>query len=155
MSRVSAGLLMYRKREGRIEVLLAHPGGPFFRNKDVGVWSIPKGEPDDDEDLLTAAQREFAEETGIQPAGPFIALNTVKQAGGKLVHAWAFPGDCNPDDLVSNTFTVQWPPKSGRFVEFPEMDRADFFDLEAAQHKINPAQVKLLEQLAGMADHLP
>ena len=109
-SRVSAGLLMYRHSEGSLQVLLAHPGGPFFQNKDEGAWSIPKGETEPNEDYLAAAQREFMEETGLSPAGPFIPLTPVTQKGGKIVHAWAFEGDCDPSATVSNTFTMEWPP---------------------------------------------
>src|SRR3954465_13788919 len=115
MPRLSAGLLMYRLREGRLEVFLAHPGGPYFRNKDEGHWTIPKGEPDPDEDLLDAAKREFQEETGIVPKEPFISLTPVKQKGGKLVHAWAFEGDYEEGKaIISKTFTMEWPPGSGR-----------------------------------------
>ena len=114
MPRLSAGLLMYRTRDDGIQVLLAHPGGPFFQNKDDGAWSVPKGEPDADEDLLVTAQREFAEETGIKPTGPFVPLKPIKQKGGKVVHVWAFEGDCDTAAIKSNTFTMEWPPKSGR-----------------------------------------
>ena len=131
MPRVSAGLLMYRIQDGKLQVLLAHPGGPLFKNKDDGAWTIPKGEIESDEDLLEAAKREFEEETGVTPTGPFIALTPIKQKGGKIVHAWAFKGDCDPDAIVSNKFTMEWPPKSGRQMEFPEIDHADFFDVAA------------------------
>jgi predicted NUDIX family NTP pyrophosphohydrolase len=147
MPRLSAGLLMYRIREGVLEVLLAHPGGPLFCKKDEGAWSIPKGEPDGDEDLLLAAQREFEEETGVKPAGPFTPLKPIRQKGGKLVHAWAFAGDCDPATIQSNTFTMEWPPKSGRKAEFPEVDRAEFFDLATARRKIKEAQWPLVEEL--------
>jgi predicted NUDIX family NTP pyrophosphohydrolase len=147
MPRVSAGLLMYRIAGGNLQVLLAHPGGPFFRNKDDGAWSIPKGEVEPGEDLLEGAKREFAEETGFAPTGPFIALKLVKQKGGKTIHAWAFEGDCNPSTIVSNTFTLEWPPRSGRRMEFPEIDRAAFFDLAAARKKINPGQAALIDEL--------
>jgi predicted NUDIX family NTP pyrophosphohydrolase len=147
MARVSAGLLMYRIRGGGAEVLLVHPGGPFFRNKEEGVWSIPKGEIEAGEDLLEAARREFEEETGVEPSGPFTALSSVKQKGGKVVHAWAFEGDCDPAVIVSNTFTMEWPPKSGRQAEFPETDKAQFFELAEAKRKINAAQAALIEQL--------
>jgi len=147
MPRISAGLLMYRIKDGAIEVLLAHPGGPFFRNKDDGAWSIPKGEPDSDEDLLRTAQREFEEETGLKPTGPFLPLNPIKQKGGKIVHAWAFEGDCDPMAIKSNTFVMEWPPKSGRQMEFPEIDRAEFFDLGPARKKIEAGQEGLLEEL--------
>ena len=135
-SRISAGLLMYRQTDGNLQVLLAHPGGLFFQNKDEGAWSIPKGEIEPDEDLLEAAKREFTEEIGVTPAGPFIPLAQVKQKGGNVVHAWAFNGDCDPTAIVSNTFTMEWPPKSGQQKEFPEIDRAEFFDLDTARRKI-------------------
>jgi predicted NUDIX family NTP pyrophosphohydrolase len=121
---------MYRTVGGDTQVLLAHPGGPFFKNKDEGAWSIPKGEIEPDEDYLEAAKREFAGETGITPTGSFIELTPVKQKGGKIVHAWAFDGDCDPTKIVSNTFTMEWPPKSGRQTDFSEIDRAEFFDLD-------------------------
>jgi len=138
---------MYRIRDGRIEVLLAHPGGPYYVKKDAGVWTIPKGEPDTDEDLLLTAKREFEEETGVKPIGKFVPLRPVKQKGGKVVHAWAFEGDCDTADIKSNTFTVEWPPKSGRQQEFPEMDRAEWFDLATARTKIKSGQEGLIEEL--------
>ena len=147
MPRISAGLLMYRIHDGELQMLLAHPGGPFFKNKDYGAWTIPKGEIESGEDLLEAAKREFEEETGVTPIGPFIALAAIKQKGGKIVHAWAFKGDCDPAAIVSNTFTMEWPPKSGQQVEFPEIDRADFFDLATAKRKIKAGQEALIEQL--------
>jgi predicted NUDIX family NTP pyrophosphohydrolase len=147
MPQISAGLLMYRTRDGKLQVLLAHPGGPFFKNKDDGAWSIPKGEVEAGEDMLKTAKREFAEETGIVPTGPFIALTPVKQKGGKVVHAWAFEGDCDPEQITSNTFTMEWPPRSGRTMAFPEIDRAEFFDLMEARRKINDAQKALIEEL--------
>ena len=150
MPRLSAGLLMYRIKDGAVRVLSAHPGGPFFRKKDEGAWSIPKGEPDAGEDLLTAAQREFEEETGVQPQGPFIPLRPIQQKGGKVVHAWAFEGDCDPAAIKSNTFTIEWPPKSGRQAEFPEIDRADFFGLATARKKIKAGQESLIDELAAM-----
>ena len=150
MPRTSAGLLMYRIQGGALEVLLAHPGGPFFRNKDEGAWSIPKGEPDADEDLLLTAQREFEEETGLKPSGPFIPLRPIKQKGGKVVHAWAFEGDCDPATVKSNTFTMEWPPKSGRQMEFPEIDRAEFLDLATAKKKIKAGQEGFIEELEAI-----
>jgi predicted NUDIX family NTP pyrophosphohydrolase len=150
MPRISAGLLMYRSRDGAIQVLLAHPGGPFFRKKDDGAWSIPKGEPDADEDLLLTARREFEEETGVKPAGPFLPLKPIKQKGGKIVHAWAFEGDCDPAAITSNIFTMEWPPHSGRETEFPEIDRAEFFDLATARKKIKAGQEGLIEELEGI-----
>lgn len=149
-SRVSAGLLMYRLADGKLQVLLAHPGSPFSRNKDDGAWSVPKGEIEPGEELFTAAQREFVEETGLTPAGPFIALTPVKQKGGKIVHAWAFAGTCDPRAVVSNTFTMEWPPRTGRQLEFPEIDRADFFDVAVARRKINAAQVALIDELESI-----
>ena len=145
--KLSAGLLMYRRRNGVVEILLAHPGGPFFRNKDAGSWTIPKGEPADGEDLLAAAIREFAEETGLNPPGPFTALEPVRQKAGKVVHAWAFEGDCDPEAIVCNEASIEWPPRSGRRISFPEIDQAKFFALDAARKRINAAQVGLLEQL--------
>jgi predicted NUDIX family NTP pyrophosphohydrolase len=150
MSRLSAGLLMYRMKDGTIQVLLAHPGGPFFSNEDEGAWSIPKGEPDADEDLLVTAQREFEEETGVKPTGPFLPLRSIQQKGGKIVHAWAFEGDCDPASLKSNTFAMEWPPKSGRHVEFPEIDRAEFFDLATARKKIKAGQEALIDELEAI-----
>ncbi len=147
---ISAGLLMYRILDGKLQVLLAHPGGPFFKNKDDVAWSIPKGEVEAGEDLLETAKREFKEETGVTQTGPFIALTPVKQKGGKVVHAWAFNGDCDPTAIVSNNFKMEWPPRSGRQVEFPEIDRAGFFDVVAARRKINPGQVPLIEELEGV-----
>jgi predicted NUDIX family NTP pyrophosphohydrolase len=147
MPRISAGLLMYRIHDGNLQVLLAHPGGPFFKNKDEGAWSIPKGEVETGEDLLETAMREFKEETGFTPTGPYTVLTPVKQKGGKIVHAWAFEGDCDPGSIVSNTFTMEWPPRSGLQMEFPEIDRAAFFDLAAARRKIKSGQERLIDEL--------
>lgn len=130
-----------------MQVLLAHPGGPYFKNKDAGVWSIPKGKVEPGEDLLDTARREFQEETGMRPAGPFLPLTPARQKGGKLVHAWAFQGDCDPSSIVSNQFTIEWPPGSGRVRAFPEIDRVGFFNLDDARLKINPGQVAFLDQL--------
>jgi predicted NUDIX family NTP pyrophosphohydrolase len=150
MPKLSAGLLMYRGRGDGLQVLLVHPGGPFFAKKDDGAWSIPKGEADDGEDLLATACREFEEETGLEPIGPFRELSPVKLKSGKVVHAWAFEGDCDPGAIRSNTFTMEWPPRSGRKQEFPEIDRAAFFSLEEAAKRINPAQRALLDELGRM-----
>lgn len=147
MPRLSAGLLMYRIKEDRLEVLLAHPGGPLFVQKDDGVWTIPKGEPGGGEDLLVTAQREFEEETGLKPAGPFFPLAPIKQKGGKVVHAWAFQSDCDPKTLKSNTFAIEWPPHSGRQQVFPEIDRAQWCDLATARKKIKAGQEALIEEL--------
>jgi predicted NUDIX family NTP pyrophosphohydrolase len=138
---------MYRIYDGKLQMLLAHPGGPFFKNKDDGAWSIPKGEIEPGEDLLEAAKREFEEETGVAPTGPFTALRPVKQKGGKIVHAWAFEGNCDPTAIVSNSFAMEWPPKSGRQLEFPEIDRANFFDVAAARRKIKAGQEALIDEL--------
>jgi predicted NUDIX family NTP pyrophosphohydrolase len=144
MLKVSGGLLLYRIRNERLEVLLVHPGGPFWAKKDLGSWTIPKGEIVPGEDPLAAASREFEEELGFAPQGNLFLLGMVSQKGGKSVHAWAFEGNCNPAALKSNTFMIEWPPRSGRMQEFPEVDRAEFFGMEEAKKKINPAQVKLL-----------
>ena len=149
MTKTSAGLLMYRRRDGRLEVLLVHPGGPFWSHRDAGAWSIPKGELDGDEDPLEAARREFEEETGLRPEGPFLELPTVTQKAGKVVRAWAVEGDWDPSLLRSNTFEIEWPPKSGQMAEFPEVDRAELFDLATAREKINAGQVPLLDHLAA------
>jgi predicted NUDIX family NTP pyrophosphohydrolase len=141
---------MYRIQEGRIQVLLAHPGGPFFQKKNEGAWSIPKGEPGADEDLLVTAQREFEEETGVKPAGPFIPLKPIQQKGGKIVHSWAFEGDCDSNAIKSNTFTMEWPPRSGRQAEFPEIDRAGWFDLAAASKMIRAEQADLIDELEAL-----
>jgi predicted NUDIX family NTP pyrophosphohydrolase len=138
---------MYRRAGGQLQDLLAHPGGPFFRNKDEGAWSIPKGEIEPDEEPLAAAVREFEEEIGTTPTGPFHALTPIKQKGGKLVHAWAFEGDCDTSTLTSILTTTEWPPRSGRFIEIPEIDRASFFTLVDAHQVINVAQAELLDRL--------
>ncbi len=147
---VSAGLMMYRRREGAVEVLLVHPGGPFWKKRDAGAWTIPKGEPSEGEALIAAARREFREETGLEPTGELIELGVVRQKGGKEVHAWAFEGDCDPASLQSSTFSLEWPPRSGKWRDFPEVDRAEFFELSAAREKINPAQVALLDALQAV-----
>jgi predicted NUDIX family NTP pyrophosphohydrolase len=147
MPRNSAGLLLYRIREPKLEVLLVHPGGPFWKNKDDGAWSIPKGEVADGEELLEAAKREFEEETGYLPAGPFVPLTPVKLKSGKVVHAWAVEGDFDLVGFTSNTFTMEWPPRSGKAVEFPEVDQAEFFDLETAKRKINTAQAAFIAEV--------
>jgi predicted NUDIX family NTP pyrophosphohydrolase len=149
MARESAGLLMYRHRSTSLEVLLVHPGGPFFRKKDDGAWSIPKGRVEAEENRLDAARREFKEETGLDAGGPFLELGPVQQSGGKRVHVWAFEGDADPGHLRSNTFTMEWPPRSGRMREFPEIDKATFFPLEEARRKILPAQAPLLDTLVA------
>ncbi|HET7231134.1 MAG TPA: NUDIX domain-containing protein [Longimicrobium sp.] len=150
MPKTSAGLLMYRRLPGGVEIFLVHPGGPFWARKDAGAWSIPKGEYVPGEDPLDAARREFTEETGIVPEGEFVELGVVKQAGGKIVTAWAFEGDCDPADIRSNNFTMEWPPRSGRQQEFPEVDRAEWFGLETASEKILKGQLPFLGRLADL-----
>jgi predicted NUDIX family NTP pyrophosphohydrolase len=150
MPKQSAGLLLYRRRAGVLEVLLVHPGGPFWARRDEGAWSIPKGEHDADEDPLAAARREFAEETGIAPAGEAVALTPIRQKGGKVVRAFALEGDCDPSAIRSNTFTIEWPPRSGRQQAFPEVDRAAWFSLDEARRKLNPAQSALIDDLARL-----
>jgi predicted NUDIX family NTP pyrophosphohydrolase len=148
MAKISAGILVYKRRAGRLEVLLVHPGGPFWRKKDAGAWSIPKGEPAEGEDLLTAARREIREETGLEPQGDFIDLGTVKQKGGKTVHAWALEADANATvSEPSNVFELEWPPHSGKIGTFPEIDRAEFFPVGEAETKINQSQRSFLERL--------
>jgi predicted NUDIX family NTP pyrophosphohydrolase len=146
----SAGLLLYRARGPEVEVLLVHPGGPFFHDRDDGWWTVPKGLPEAGEEPLEAACREFVEETGFPPPeGPYVALGTVRQKGGKVVRAWAAQGDCEPALLRSNTFALEWPPRSGRTRQFPEVDRAAFFGLGDARRKIIAAQVAFLDRLAA------
>ena len=147
MPKVSAGLLMYRVRDGELEFLLAHPGGPLWKNRDAGVWTIPKGEVEPGEDLLAAALREFEEETGIKVEGNFVELSPIRQKSGKLVHAWVVEGECDTNCIRSNVFQLEWPPHSGRFQSCPEIDRAAFFRMDEAKVKINPAQIPLLEEL--------
>ncbi|MBB3176831.1 NUDIX domain-containing protein [Variovorax sp. Sphag1AA] len=151
MTRRSAGLLMYRRKGGSTEVLLVHPGGPFWAKKDAGAWSIPKGEYDSaTEDALAAAKREFTEETGFPSGDIHHSLGEAKPQGGKLVTAWAFEGDCDPNALVSNTFELEWPPRSGRLVRYPEVDRAEWFATEEARRRINPAQCVFIERLENL-----
>ncbi len=147
MAKISAGLLMYRIKNNELEFLLVHPGGPFSKNKDLGIWSIPKGEVNDGEEELEAAKREFFEETGFKPEGQFTSLAQIKQKGGKTVKAWSFDGNCDPEKIKSATFKMEWPPRSGEEKEFPEIDKAGFFGLEEAKQKINPAQIPFLEEL--------
>ena len=144
----SAGILMYRLGNSTIEVFLVHPGGPFWAKKDLGAWSIPKGEFEEGEDRFSAAKREFQEETGCLPEGNFIALTPRKQPGGKVVLAWAVRSDCDAKAIVSNTFSMEWPPRSGKRQEFPEVDRAEWFTMEVAKEKILKGQVGFLEELS-------
>jgi predicted NUDIX family NTP pyrophosphohydrolase len=149
MPKTSAGLLVYRLREGRLQVFLVHPGGPFWVKKDLGAWSLPKGEFVEPEEPLEAARREFQEETGFNLEGPFAPLTPRKQSGGKIVHAWAIEGDLDPRQVRSNTFLLEWPKGSGRQKEFPEIDRADWFDLEEAKRRILSGQAGFLDELAA------
>jgi predicted NUDIX family NTP pyrophosphohydrolase len=148
MPKHSAGLLMYRVYEGQLQVLLVHFGGPFWARKDRGAWAIPKGEIEPDEDPLDAAKREFEEETGFPSQGEMIPLGDIRQKSGKTVSAWAFAGDCDPRQIKSNLFTVEWPPRSGKQQQFPEVDRAEFFSLDAAKEKIVAGELELLQRLA-------
>jgi predicted NUDIX family NTP pyrophosphohydrolase len=147
MPKQSAGLMMYRWRDTALEVFLVHPGGPFWAKKDLGAWTIPKGEYAIGEDPLTAARREFEEETSFPANGDFLDLGTIKQAGGKLVRVWALEGDCDPAALVSNTFELEWPPRSGRRAQFPEADRGAWFSISEARERILKSQEPLLDLL--------
>jgi len=156
MSKHSAGILLYRRRGEELEVFLVHPGGPFWVKKDVGVWSIPKGEYEKGEDALAAAQREFKEETGFAwIGGDLRPLDTVRLSSGKVVTAWAIEGDCDARAIRSNLFEMEWPPKSGKRQSFPEVDRAEWFALAAAHERIHPAQRAFLERLVGIVEHQP
>lgn len=150
MAKQSAGLLMFRVQRGQLEVFLVHPGGPFWAKKDRTAWSIPKGEFSPDEDPLDAAQREFEEETGCRADGPFTPLAPITQRSGKRVQAWAVEGDCDPAQLRSNVFSLEWPPKSGKQQEFPEVDRAEWFSVPTALEKILPGQRDFVIELAGI-----
>jgi len=144
----SAGLVLYRVRDGKTEVLLVHPGGPFWKRRDEGAWSIPKGEMGPGESRLDVARREFQEELGVPlPEGEVLPLGSVRQAGGKVVHAWAAPGDLDVSRVSSSTFAIEWPPRSGRTQEFPEVDKAAWFDLDAARRMILAAQGAFLDRL--------
>jgi predicted NUDIX family NTP pyrophosphohydrolase len=140
MTKKSAGILMFRDNDQTLEVLLAHPGGPYWKNKDEGVWTIPKGEYENDESPLEAAKREFLEETGLQVTGNLKELGTVKQPSGKEIIAYAAEGNCDPSEFISNTFSLEWPPKSGAIREFPEIDRAEWFSISMASRKILKGQ---------------
>lgn len=146
MNKKSAGILLYRQTP-EAEIFLVHPGGPFFMKKDAGAWTIPKGEFTDPESPLDAAFREFKEETGFFPTGTAIELTPVKQKGGKVIYAWAVPGDIDPTGIRSNTFTIEWPPHSGKQTTFPEIDKSGWFDEATAREKINPAQTALIDEL--------
>jgi predicted NUDIX family NTP pyrophosphohydrolase len=147
MAKQSAGLLMYRSRHGQLEVFLVHPGGPFWAKKDLGAWSIAKGEYAAGEPALEAAKREFREETGFEAQGDFVSLGEVRQSGGKVVSAWAFEGDCDPSQLISNRCEIEWPPRSGRKMEIAEVDRGAWFPIPEARDRILKSQAPLLERL--------
>jgi len=147
----SAGILLYRRSPTGIEVFLAHPGGPFWAKRDLGAWTVPKGEADADEDLLEAAKREFHEETGASVNGAFVALGPARQPSGKVIHAWAVEGDIDAAAITSNTFSIEWPPRSGVSREFPEIDRAGWFTLAEAREKLLPGQLPLLDELTRIA----
>ena len=147
MQKRSAGLIIYRRRNSEFEVFLVHPGGPFWSKKDLGAWSIPKGEYVAGEEPLDVAKREFEEETGFVPEGNFIELGDLKQPSGKIVNAWAFEGDCDPEKLKSNTFMLEWPPRSGRQIEVPEVDRGCWYSIEDARLRLLPGQPAFLERL--------
>jgi predicted NUDIX family NTP pyrophosphohydrolase len=151
MRKQSSGILLYRQKNDRLEVLLVHPGGPFWERKDLGAWSIPKGELED-EDMLLGAKREFEEETGMSIDGEMLALTPQAQKGGKVVHAWAVEGDLNPEDIRSNTFELEWPPKSGIKHHYPEIDRAAWFPVQTALQKINPGQEAFIRELIEKLD---
>lgn len=146
----SAGLLMYRECDDGLEVFLAHPGGPYWKNRDEGAWTIPKGLVEEGEDPLATACREFAEETGFEPRGPFLPLGDVRQKGGKIVVAWAFAGDADPASICCNSFSMEWPPKSGRMIDVPEIDRCAWFDPDTARIKLNPAQAAFVDRLVAL-----
>ena len=148
--RESAGLLLYRRIAGALEVFLAHPGGPFWQSRDDGAWTIPKGLIDENEDPLEAARREFEEETGIVPAGPFLPLGSIRQKAGKVVHAWAWEGDADAAQVTSNTMRTEWPRRSGRWITFPEVDRCAWFDPVMARTRIIPAQAELIDRLEAL-----
>lgn len=147
MPKHSAGLLLYRRQGAALAVFLVHPGGPYWAGRKKGAWGVPKGEYTSDEDPLAAAQREFREETGFAPVGPFADLGTIRQRSGKLVRVWAFAGDCDPSELVSNTCQVEWPPRSRRMVEIPEVDEGRWFTISQARQHIRPEQEPLLDRL--------
>ena len=147
MAKQSAGILLYRRKNRKLQVFLCHPGGPFYKNKDTASWTIPKGEFDKSEEPLTAAMREFREETGQEVKGEFKPLKPVKYKNGKVVYAWAVEGDIDADSIQSNVFPLEWPPKSGKYIDIPEVDRGEWFSLEIATEKILPALSPLLDDL--------
>jgi predicted NUDIX family NTP pyrophosphohydrolase len=152
MANQSAGILLFRVKNKELQIFLVHPGGPFWQKKDIGAWSIPKGEFSQDEDALTAAKREFDEETGSTISGDFIELTPVKQKAGKYIYAWAIKGDIDPATITCNSFSMEWPPKSGKRQQFPEVDKAGWFNVQVAKEKINPAQTLLIEELQNKVE---
>lgn len=155
MTKLSAGLLMYRFRDNTLEVFIVHPGGPYWARKDDGAWSIPKGEYEEGEDPLEAAKREFIEETSLTANGFFRPLSTLKQLSGKKITAWACEGDCDPSSVKSNTFTIEWPPRSGKQAEFPEIDRAAWFTVYVAKQKLIKGQVGFIDELCNLLKYVP
>ncbi len=152
---VSAGLILFRRLNGELEIFLAHPGGPFWKNRDIGAWTIPKGAIDEGEEPIDAARREFEEETSIHPKGYFIPLGSIKQKSGKTVYAWAWEGDADPKKAKSNLMSVEWPRKSGQWLTFPEVDRCEWFEVEEAKQRIIPAQAELITRLQFMLKSSP
>jgi len=152
---VSAGLLLYRRSQNGLEIFLAHPGGPFWKAKESGAWTIPKGVIDPEEDPLDAACREFTEETGIEPQGPFVPLGSIRQRAGKTIHAWAWEGDADANSTTSNEMRTEWPRGSGRWITFPEVDRCAWFGSATAKSRINPAQAELIDRLEALLDGAP
>jgi predicted NUDIX family NTP pyrophosphohydrolase len=155
MGKKSAGLVMYRFRDSQLEVFLVHPGGPFWEKKDDGAWSIPKGEYSDKEEPFSVAKREFKEETGYDAHGDFLPLHAITQPSGKVVTAWAFEGDCDVRAVKSNTFTMEWPPHSGKQAEFPEIDRAGWFSINTAKKKLLKGQIGFTEELCELLKYRP
>jgi predicted NUDIX family NTP pyrophosphohydrolase len=155
MRRLSAGLLMFRRVNSGVDVFLVHPGGPFWQKKDLGSWSIPKGEYAEGDDPLEAAKREFEEETGLRPNGEFISLDEIKQPSGKVITVWALEGDCSADEIRSNTFSMEWPPKTGPMQQFPEVDRASWFSVEEARDRIVKGQIGFLDRFISRFQYIP
>jgi predicted NUDIX family NTP pyrophosphohydrolase len=151
----SAGLLLFRRTSGTLELFLAHPGGPFWQGREAGAWTIPKGLAEPEEDLLAAACREFEEETGVKPLGPFIPLGSVRQKAGKVIHAWGWEGEADPSTVTSNSMKTEWPRGSGRWLTFPEVDRCAWFRPSEARERLNPAQAELIDRLEAALANQP